>query len=39
VMTEVPDYRVSDSFNQQPYQNPEDIQPFIDGLLLAGFNR
>ncbi|MEC9328752.1 MAG: adenylate/guanylate cyclase domain-containing protein [Pseudomonadota bacterium] len=39
VMSEVPNYRVSDSFNQQPYQNPKDIQPFIDGLLLAGFNR
>ena len=32
-------YRVGDSLNQQPYQNPDDIQPFIEGLLLAGFRR
>ncbi|MED5408128.1 MAG: hypothetical protein VYD25_10305, partial [Pseudomonadota bacterium] len=39
VISEVPNYRVGDSLNQQPYQNPDDIQPFIEGLLLAGFSR
>ena len=39
VISEVPHYRVGDSLNQQPYQNPDDIQPFIEGLLLAGFSR
>ena len=37
VMAEVPGYTVNDSRRFQPYQDPRNIEPFINGLLLAGF--
>lgn len=37
VMAEVPNYSVNDSRAFQPYQNSQGIEPFIAGLLLAGF--
>jgi hypothetical protein len=37
VMAEVPGYTVSDSRAFQPYQDSLGIEPFIAGLLLAGF--
>jgi hypothetical protein len=36
-MAEVPGYTVNDSRRFQPYQDPRNIEPFINGLLLAGF--
>ncbi|SUZ74332.1 uncharacterized protein METZ01_LOCUS27186, partial [marine metagenome] len=32
-----PGYTAADSRLHQPYENPVHIQPFIDGLVLAGF--
>ena len=37
VMADVPGYTVNDSRRFQPYQDPRNIEPFINGLLLAGF--
>jgi hypothetical protein len=37
VMAEVPRYTVNDTRAFQPYQNSQGIEPFIAGLLLAGF--
>ena len=37
VMAETPGYTAADSRLHQPYENPVHIQPFIDGLVLAGF--
>jgi hypothetical protein len=37
VMAEVPNYTVNDSRAFQPYQDSQGIEPFIAGLLLAGF--
>lgn len=37
VMAETPGYTAADSRLHQPYENPAHIQPFIDGLVLAGF--
>ncbi len=37
VMAEVPNYSVNDSRAFQPYQDSRGIEPFIAGLLLAGF--
>ena len=37
VMAETPGYTAADSRLHQPYANPAHIQPFIDGLVLAGF--
>lgn|GEM_PF-183949 len=37
VMAETPGYTAADSWRTQPYADPGDIQPFIDGLVLAGF--
>jgi len=37
VMAEVPNYTVNDSRRFQPYQDSQGIEPFIAGLLLAGF--
>jgi len=36
-MAEVPNYTVNDSRRFQPYQDPQNIESFINGLLLAGF--
>ena len=37
VMAEVPGYTVNDTRRFQPYQDLRNIEPFINGLLLAGF--
>ena len=37
VMAEVPAYSVEDTRNSQPYEHPADVDPFIEGLVAAGF--
>lgn len=37
VMAEVPAYSVEDSRESQPYEHPADVDPFIEGLVAAGF--
>jgi tetratricopeptide (TPR) repeat protein len=37
VMAEVPAYSVEDTRDSQPYEHPADVDPFIEGLVAAGF--
>jgi len=37
VMMEVPTYTVNDSRESQPYEHQQDVEPFIKGLIAAGF--
>jgi class 3 adenylate cyclase/TolB-like protein len=37
VMTEVPAYTVADTRDSQPYEHAADVDPFIEGLVAAGF--
>ncbi len=36
-MMEVPTYTVNDSRESQPYEHQQDVEPFIKGLIAAGF--
>ena len=36
-MAEVPAYSVEDTRDSQPYEHPTDVDPFIEGLVAAGF--
>ena len=36
-MQETPGYTIDHSRQSQPYQNPKDLAPFIEGLAKAGF--
>mgnify|MGYP001159874073 FL=1 len=37
VMAEVPAYSVEDTRDSQPYEHPAHVDPFIEGLVAAGF--
>lgn len=37
VMIEAPSYTVEDTRNSQPYEHSADVEPFVEGLLKAGF--
>jgi len=37
VMIEVPSYTVEDTRTAQPYEHSADVEPFVEGLLKAGF--
>jgi len=37
VMAAVPAYSVEDTRDSQPYEHPADVDPFIEGLVAAGF--
>ena len=34
---EAPSYTVEDTRNSQPYEHSADVEPFVEGLLKAGF--